>query len=389
MLVAHLKRVSKHCHCANYYIGQSSALVGGTFCISCLDIRTKHTRLGKTEPDDETLALEAELIAGLKAAVWEVATPLLVLGSGRAQLKHKSYVVMHAFLLIAGHKFETLKYLCDAVLSNTTDFGVEYLLGEVQQVPISDLFPWHEFVEDNVFQPGCNITEGDDFVEVDEPPFVAQPHTVAIDKSYSIPGLLHIPHNAGDRLTTLMRSIDETVDGLDEICKLVSHTHTKERPVETRFNTILWRVFSKAITKFNAHVHRKRWGSIAFANVELLSLMNCLRALWSMPKYMKGSGSKHLVIESEDSLKAGPKIDLVDRTIKSPFFWGMLIKADFLYGCMRQAFEWVEECPCHSHLSWDGIAASVRLLWASCPLRGCRIAEIFWGDLLKKDQEHS
>ena len=64
-------------------------------------------------------------------------------------------------------------------------------------------------------------------------------------------------------------------------------------------------------------------------------------------------------------------------------FRGMLITSDFLFHVFRSAFDWVEGCPCHTHLDWEMVEAYVRSRWGACPLRGCRVDEIAAGDFLE------
>ena len=51
-----------------------------------------------------------------------------------------------------------------------------------------------------------------------------------------------------------------------------------------------------------------------------------------------------------------------------------------LHSVLVFAQTWSEGCPCHTHLMTDSVPKKLRLLWNTCPFRGCRAPELAAGD---------
>ena len=66
--------------------------------------------------------------------------------------------------------------------------------------------------------------------------------------------------------------------------------------------------------RFKARVHRKRWGSVAYATKATLETQQELRRYWDLRKYCAGSDFLSKVIDPNDP-KKGPKLSVVDESI--------------------------------------------------------------------------
>ena len=194
------------------------------------------------------------------------------------------------------------------------------------------------------------------------------------------PGILHVLHNAADRVLESMLGVNSMVPSLSEICNLLSHSHTRDRVIETCYCTPLAVHFAKDIRTFTSRINRKRWGSVAFGISELLKRMVVLRRFWALALYTAGSRNHSRLDTSSDE---GPKVKDADEAINSTMFWGMMIAANYIFEAVRMAFAWVESCPCHYSLDWTDIAVWVRRLWESCPMRGLRLPELAAGEFLE------
>ena len=87
--------------------------------------------------------------------------------------------------------------------------------------------------------------------------------------------------------------------------------------------------------------------------------------------------------QEQDDDNAGPKIEIVDEGIRSSLFWALMTTFRFIADMLVLCFEWVEGCPCHTHLDWRNIPTWLRNRWSTCPLRGLRLAELAAGDFLE------
>ena len=60
--------------------------------------------------------------------------------------------------------------------------------------------------------------------------------------------------------------------------------------------------------------------------------------------------------------KAGKNVatvTVIDQSLLDLKFWALAITLNALFGVIRTIIEWVEGCPCHSHMDWSSLATEV------------------------------
>ena len=360
--------------------------IGLTCCIcfvfafrTCVCASLPRCGAEEDENDDAFLLQEVVLMEALHrdVKVWHL--PLLVLGAFRTSLADKFTVFSYGCFLVGGSSHKLLSQLTSSVEVHVSDFGVEFGLPLVQPVKISDLFPWFAFEQELPSHSEMQACD-DDFHVIAEPDASSLP-CVSLTNALAAPGLLHMIHNAANRVIDVMPSTSEAIDSLSEACDFFSDSHTSERVAETCFSGPVSKLFKRQILKFRAKVHRQRWGSIAFAESSFLQLKVYVRRFWSLPLYMQGAGAANPAIVA--GTERGPKLQMVNDAITSSLFWGQLMTLDFVYELVRRAFAWVESCPCHGHLDFDSATPDQRKIWESCFMRSLRLPEIASGDFIE------
>jgi hypothetical protein len=162
---------------------------------------------------------------------------------------------------------------------------------------------------------------------------------------------------------------------ISELCNLLSHEHTRQRVMETCFSDPVGKHFHPQIKSFKARVHRKRWGTVCFANEKVLELRLWFHRCWDVQKYCGGAAG--------GNSELGPKVDCIDQAVNSSFWWGKCLTLDCIYCILRLMFEWYEDCPCHEHLNKKDAPIWLQKRWLKCPRRAHRMAEICCGDLFE------
>ena len=93
----------------------------------------------------------------------------------------------------------------------------------------------------------------------------------------SAPGFLHITHNAAIRVLASCSDLDEAVDPMVAVCKLIRNHQTSTRLQETCFTSPVARQFVRKLQRCKAKPHRERWGTISISLVAILELVGALR----------------------------------------------------------------------------------------------------------------
>ena len=219
-----------------------------------------------------------------------------------------------------------------------------------------------------------NVQEGDAFEVPVERARGPEDCSISFHEALGAPGLLHIIHNAGDDMVKTLKFIDAGVDMLVTVCKFLSHPHTRSKIVAVCYYGPLSLLVKRPIERFNVHVYKARWGSVAFAVVAVLNIRNNICRYWSLDAYCRGSSLK-VEAEIEDL------VHKFDEAICSPLFWAMLLTLDKSCSVIRSCFQWAESCPCHGHLDSSAVESHIVKAWSECPLRGMRLPELANGDL--------
>ena len=150
---------------------------------------------------------------------------------------------------------------CDflrSILVSTPDFGDEYCITVIPPVPVKLVFPW-------LTPPAPQMMGFDDEVEaIDEDTYSDQVH-VSPNNRIPAPGVLHIIDNVANNLVESSPSLDECVTGLDKVGTLLRSPASRVRLLVRCFSSVVGRVQQAAVNRYNAKVHRQRWGTVAFA----------------------------------------------------------------------------------------------------------------------------
>jgi len=339
--------------------------------------------------DPGRLSREKDIYAFFKQVLDYHRPPPVTLGAGATTIADKFKVLMHANYLEAP-ELKTLQAVCREFVGYTTDMGVEYLLKRIRNPSIKTLFPWLP----------RRAAEQSQFCEEGEDSQLCSDDTVGLENTVPFCGLLHVIHNAGNDLEKSMKTLQGTVDTLDEITKMLRRKRTVERLCETCYNSPLGRPMQSKLKSVKVKVHRKRWGTVAHANVSCSGVELELRWGWSKNKYMRKSthmGESEVVYADDNALRMegeldgwdhAVKVESIDKGIMDPFFWGSLMMMENIYRILRVLMRWVESCPCHGDLLIDDalleeLDSATRQLWEDCPLRGHRIPEVVAGDFMK------
>lgn len=163
-----------------------------------------------------------------------------------------------------------------------------------------------------------------------------------------------------EHVVTVLEFGEEFVQGLTNICDLISRPWSKQRLQMTCFRdppaSLQWQGFQE----FHATVYRGRWASITDASEKLRPLETALRFAWDPNSY----GS--LQVAGQEALQRR-SVHAADFPINSEYWWRYLDMWLTLAGVVQHGLRWAESCPCHSkHSNPDFV----------CPLRGCRAPEL-------------
>ena len=331
------------------------------------------------QDDSEALKAEVSILADLQECIVEHHLPLMALGCGRTSLQDK--FVSDAMLLEAGCAERSLLAFVEGIATGTFDLGVEFSLSRITPTPFRSLFPWFEAAREqgpdaNNFVP-ADDEDGFDPVPLEEPCDVH----LSFESMLSIPGPLHILHNATSLLLKQLPFLSQAVPRLVALSRFLTNKSSKQRLLATCFTTPVAQSFRPAIGHFHARVNEGRWGSVAFAIPEVLDLQGPLRRFWSLQAYNHGSEQQQQQRQgAEQSVEdSGVKLDYVHETLESPEFWAQLITLDRLFTVVRELFDWTESCPCHYKRRPPADMPEVKKRWLCCPLRGRRLPEIASG----------
>ena len=178
------------------------------------------------------------------------------------------------------------------------------------------------------------------------------------------PGMHHYMHNSANRLLDVMSTASGCITPLEALCDLLSHEHTRSRLLATCFTSAVAQVAGKKIEKFKCKVHRKRWGSVAFAvDAVLDGTLVLLTRFFRLATFMRGSGQRYAELGA--NTESGLKLRLVSEALGSSNFEAELITLDAIYEVVRNVFAWIDGCSCHSHLDREGVPKDVLDLWDS------------------------
>ena len=325
--------------------------------------------------------------------MWHTAPPVLLgTGHGRSTLALKFHAFLHAIMLIAGHGFNLQRFV-KSIHSWVTDYGTEVGFADIKKVKLSTIFPYLSEAPAEEPQPGglghaANLQEVDFAASPPEPEDEGSNWYADVEAIMSIPGLLHIIHNAFKDLPGSMTHCSDAILRLSKVAQFLSRKESKERFIATCFQGRLGDILAKLIKEYKAAVYEERWGTVSNCILMTVPLEDALRSMWVLDKYMgKSSSSIRNPPDEDDSHNV--RVDLVDEAITSPLWWAYIkMLAKFAY-VQVTLLKWAESCPCHWGLPYkkEEVPRSLRKLWDTCPMRGRRAAELANGDFMTTIQE--
>lgn len=298
--------------------------------------------------------------------------PPVILGSGRTSLIDKFCACMHAFNLESGCAAQLQTY-CESIASVTTDLGVEFSLPDIYSANYHDLFPWAVREDPCAGEAGCR--ESDDLDELPEEGQAQAQHCVTLRGALSIPGLLHVIHNASNSLLNVMQTLDSAVDKLAEVAKLLNTNATCDRLCSSCFAGPLGQQHHERLKSFQGCVYKARWGSVAFCTQAVLGLERVLRWGWSKDAYLAACADAGGQVRNDHI-----QLDIIDEAINDEYWWACLQTVDHIMAVVRDCLLWAESCPCHFRFHHHCVPAKLRRGWQECPLRGRRLPELAAGD---------
>jgi len=129
-------------------------------------------------------------------------------------------------------------------------------------------------------------------------------------------------------------------------------------------------------------INRKRWGSVAFGMSAILREKIPVRRCWNLGKYLRGYHDYSEIRINEGQAAKGPKLTLIDESLTTGDWWGRIVTGDVIMAVIRDAFEWLEMCPCHQNCDWENASVEQKKRWMTCWMRGLRLPEVSAGELI-------
>lgn len=220
---------------------------------------------------DETSSTERRLMLELSGYFKIHRPPSVLLGSGRTKTADKLVAVAHALWLESSSP-GALADMCSEIATSTTDMGVEFSIMRAQPVPVDQVLPWMQVPDPELPDACLAITDGWDCMEQvigleGSPP-------LSCERALPASGLLHMISNIGAQLAD---QFDETITQLSHVSDLLRHSGSQTRLLERSFNDLVGRQLWPPIKSFTGHVHRARWGTVAFCVSEMRKVERALR----------------------------------------------------------------------------------------------------------------
>lgn len=162
-------------------------------------------------------------------------------------------------------------------------------------------------------------------------------------------GTIHIVDNIFNNLVEAVPELDDCVTGLEKVGDLVRRPASQARLFARCFNYPAGFVLQRKIKKYKSKVHRKRWGSIAFATKRMRKIIPHLKTGWCKNAYGGGSrpeGQEGAAM-SVDEFRVS--VEKVDSYIQSNHWLGCMVLIEHFNAVFRALFHWTEWCEFTPH----------------------------------------
>ena len=208
----------------------------------------------------------------------------------------------------------------------------------------------------------------------------------------SVPGMLHILHNACEDVDAALGCWPEFLRGLRNISALLTERGRRERFIAACLRSSKRRRREKDFTCTCPTLHMQRWGSLVDFMADLKAILPVMRGVWDPVAYGAWTEKSHSDDDGDaakhgqkkpaaDAAAAGFEPALLTSTLKSRFFAAYLDMLLILNAVQRELSAWSEGCTCHESELQGQSRSMVRGDALNCPMRGKRAAELAAGQL--------
>ena len=335
-----------------------------------------------------------------------------MLGFGRGCLGQLFQTIFHALFLVSPCP-QDLCEIARSIFAWCSDYGTEHGLANVEPVRFVDVSPYLRTCE--MKHPVCIGHDGDDdFAEpglLDEPepefaPGLAlEPQNdldelkIDVSASIEVPGVTHVLHNIGRGMESHLLKYKDGVFRLGKVANVLRKKENKSRLKATCFSDDVAKeeLHRKYLARFKSQCHLERWGTVVDTVMAMTRDVEAsLRLGWCLHKFMNGSDEHPQLEEEAEDNEHANRIDLVDSTIRSEFWWAYFRMLQHICKVMRKAIRWSEACSCHEGLLYgedygsddsddddERVPQRIRAAAKTCPFRGRRAPELATGDLVE------
>ena len=367
--------------------------------------------------DEDAQQLELHHMGELQRKLRSHALPSVLIGFGAASFSHKVWALLHAARL----ECFSAEGLCDwasSVLSVASDYGVERLLVDMQDVCVAEVAGWFEDtslqdmslivsgprLEANAAAPAHMPQDAEVFEDPNAAPqlvdvnaqAIAQAHAEDEDEAFAdppdplrlsfpcilgIPGLHHIIDNCTKGLGDTMQRYKDNIFLAQQVCRFLRKRDTRTKVLQRCFSHGAGIHMADDIRKFEGWINTDRWGTVAFSIPELLKVKHALVSCWDEARFIQGE-------LAPDDLQGRSTRELaqhVSQAVHDPVWWGWLSMLEMVCNLLREHTAWVEGCSCHYEIlrsHKDELSQSLREQFLKCPMRGLRAAELSSGEFL-------
>ena len=204
---------------------------------------------------------ERELMLNIsKGIMWHVA-PLVLLGmgKGRSGLPSKFRAVVHTLMLMVGH-WRPLEALIKSIHSWVSDYGTEVAIPDVEKILLSEISAYLKDPEPLEHDRELElapplVAEAEVDLTADGPEDGAQEEPCAdVEGSVSVPGKLHIIHNASRDIGKNMADYDDVIYKLKQVAGMMTGKESGQRLIATCYQGPRGKALAAELSHFDGRI---------------------------------------------------------------------------------------------------------------------------------------